>query len=369
MNVPFTDFSVFYNNRNITNDISKYLISLQYTDKVAGESDEVQIKLEDVDTLWQNGWYPEKGAKLTVKIARLNCGVFEIDQIDIEGPPSTVTIRGIATGITGSLRTRKSDAHENKTLRQIVDKVAKSNNLTVSGEIPDVLIGRETQNKETDLSFLKRVAEKYGVVFSVRDNTITFTSVFSLETRSASFSLNVSDLKNYRFSDKADPPKSSKSVHGNAKKNARVEVNQEFEDYKKKEGYTAPSSVSGDTSVNYGYSENKQQSELKAKSVMHVSASNQFEGNFSIQGNELACAGNNVGINGLGNLSGVYHIKTSTHTIDKSSGYTTECEVKRTQVSVKSNKITSKRPKTKPSDVAINPFPKDYIGNIERLRT
>ena len=62
-------------------------------------------------------------AKLTVTIEDLKCGVFEIDEINLSGPPDVVTIRGMATGIVNSLRTKKSDAHESKTLKQIAEKV------------------------------------------------------------------------------------------------------------------------------------------------------------------------------------------------------------------------------------------------------
>ena len=115
MTVSLPKFTVLYNNKNITTDIAKYMLSITYSDKTSGESDEIEIELDDTDGLWQNSWYPEKGAKLTLTIEELKCGVFEIDEIEIKGPPDTVSIRAMATGITNSLRTKKSDAHENKT--------------------------------------------------------------------------------------------------------------------------------------------------------------------------------------------------------------------------------------------------------------
>jgi len=358
MKVPVTGFTVFYNTKNITADIAKYMLSITYKDKTHGESDEIEIELDDVDALWQNNWYPEKGAKLTVTIGLLKCGVFEIDEIEIKGPPSTVNIRGMATGIKSSLRTKKSDAHENKTLKQIVDKIAIKNNLTVQGEIPEITIGRVTQNKETDLAFLKRIAGIYGIVFSVRDQVITFTSVYTLEKRNASFVLDVTDLANYSLKDKSDPPKTSKSVHGNAKGNAKIETNLDFEKYKSENPqYSAPSSSSGDSQTDYSYSENKQQSEAKAKAVMHLSAANQFEGTIEISNSEfydLAVAGNNFQLNGIGKLSGKYNIKTSSHKIDKSGGRVVECEIKRLQTPVKSTQITTKKKKKpQPNNVPV----------------
>lgn len=352
--VPITEFSITYNNKNITADISKYLLSLSYSDKTEGESDEVSIELEDVDGLWQNNWYPEEGAKLTVTLGLLNCGVFEIDEIEIQGPPDVVTIRGIATGITNSLRTRKSDAHENKTLRQIAEKVASKNNLAIAGDIPDITIGRVTQNKETDVAFLKRISGKYGVVFSVRGSVITFTSVYGLEARSVSFTVDKTELSSYSIKDKADGMiKAAKVKSKNAKKNEKVEVNLEFEKYKQDNpAYTAEPTTNGNEGVAYPYAENTQQGEAIAKAVMHLSASNQQEGNISFEFNPLACAGNNFILTGLGKLSGKYNIKSSSHKIDRSGG-TSEVEIKRLQLPTKQQQITNKPAKQKPQDVPV----------------
>jgi len=343
MRAAKADFSVLYDNKNITEDVRKYLLSITYNDKTEGESDEIEIELEDVDALWQNNWYPEKGAKLTVTIGKLKCGVFEIDELEIKGPPDVVSIRGMATGIKSSLRTKKSDAHENKTLKQIAEKVAEKNSLTIAGEIPELTIGRATQNKETDLAFLKRIASQYGIVFSVRDKVITFTSVYDLEKRGSSFTVDKSDLSSYSLKDKADGAKKAKSVHSSAKKNEKIEADKAYADWQNEEGYKYPDSESEDEEIDYSNSENKQQAEAKAKAVMHLAATNQFEGSISMEGNDLAVAGNNFQLNGMGKLSGKYHIKSSSHKMDNDGGRTVGLEIKRLQTPTKSEQISHKK--------------------------
>lgn len=355
MTVELPKFTVLYDNRDITSDISKYMLSIKYNDKTSGESDEIEIELEDKDGLWQNSWYPEKGAKLTLTIEDLKCGVFEIDEIEIKGPPDTVSIRAMATGITNTLRTKKSDAHENKTLRQIAEKVAKKNALTVAGDIPDITIGRTTQNQETDLAFLKRISNEYGIVFSVRENTITFTSVVGLEQRNSSLKIDKFDLSQYSIKDKATGMVKNASVKSkNAKKNNSVETNLEYNEWLKTEGYKYPDVKNKDTAVTHTKAENKQQAEAKAKAIMHTSASNQQEGSFSFKGNTLAVAGNNFDLSGLGILSGKWNILTSSHKIDKSSGYTTDIECKRLQTPIKSQQKTIKKPKAQSKNTTIN---------------
>ncbi len=353
MNVPKTIFTVTYNDKNITADISKYLLSITYADKTAGESDEVEIELEDKDALWQNTWYPEKGAKLNVVIGALKCGDFELDEIELKGPPDVVTIRAMAVGIKNSLRTKKSDAHENKTLKQIAEKVASKNSLTIQGEIPEITIGRCTQNKESDLQFLKRIASGFGITFSVRGKVITFTSVYDLEKRASSFTLDKTDLSGYSLKDKADGAKKSKSRHTNAKANEKIEAEKDYNEWNQEEGYKYPDTASDDEEVDDSYSENKQQAEAKAKAVMHLSATNQFEGSVETEFNYLAVAGNNFQLTGLGKLSGKYHIKSSSHKLDKSGGGISTLEIKRLKTPEKSEQITYKKKKAQPKNASV----------------
>ena len=357
MNVAIPKFTVLYNNKNITADISKHMLSLTYNDKTEGESDEIEIEVEDVDLKWQNSWYPEKGAKLTVTIENLKCGVFEIDEIQLSGPPDVVTIRGMATGIVNSLRTKKSDAHESKTLKQIAEKVASKNNLTIQGEIPEITFGRITQNKETDLAFLKRISQEYGVLFAVRENIITFTSIYDVEKRNTSFSVDKSGISSYSLKDKADGMIKNASVKSkSAKKNEPITANLDFEKYKQEQGYSSDTPVNRDEGVTHTKAENKQQAEAKAKAIMHLSAGNQMEGNIEMQGTTLAIAGNNFQLTGLGKLSGKYHIKSSSHKIDKSSGYTVGLEIKRLNLPEKSQQITKPKKKQQSNNVAVRNF-------------
>lgn len=128
-------FRVVYEGTDITTEINRFLIQLTYEDKQQDEPDEVTIQLENVEELWTNEWYPQKGDRLTVDIgysgALVPCGTFEVDEVEATGPPDVFTIKALSAGITKKLRTAKSTAHENKTLRQIADTVAAANGLTI----------------------------------------------------------------------------------------------------------------------------------------------------------------------------------------------------------------------------------------------
>lgn len=137
-------FRCTFAGKEITTDLAPFLLSINYTDKVSGEADEIALELQDSDGLWSGPWYPTKGDKIEVELGYdgaplLPCGVFQIDEVELKGPPDTVSIRGLAAGITGSLRTKRSSAHEQIALRDIAKTIAERNGLTlVDGTAKDV---------------------------------------------------------------------------------------------------------------------------------------------------------------------------------------------------------------------------------------
>lgn len=322
---PKPYFKVLYDGKNITEDISKHLLSLSYIDKTEGESDELEIQLEDVDKLWQNEWYPTKGSTLKAEIgmaagAILSCGSFMIDEIEFSAPPDVVTIKGLAAGIHAGVRTKKSYAHENKTLSEVIRTIAGNGGFQVSGQIEDIRIGRVMQHRETDLAFLKRLSRDYGYVFSIRDKTLVFTSIYNLEVRDKVLTLDKTDLISVSLKDKTSETYSGSRVqyHNIATK--------ELISYSEDDD-------SGDSASEKfeirSKAENKQQAEAKAKAALHRANTREKTGTIIAPGNALLVAGQNIELTGLGVLSGKYHVTTSRHTLDKTMAYSTEAELKR----------------------------------------
>lgn len=314
-------FKVLYDGKNITADISKHLLSLSYTDKTEGESDELEIQLEDVDRLWQNEWYPVKGSVIKAEIgmagsAVLSCGSFMIDEIEFSAPPDIVCIKGLAAGIHSGIRTKKSYAHENKSLSEVIRTVASNAGFQVSGKIDNIRIARVMQHRETSLAFLRRLSLDYGYVFSVRDKTLVFTSIYDLEGRGKVLTLDRTDLISFSFRDKTvDTYKGAKSRYHNTLKNELVS-HSEADD-------------GGEQLEIRSKAENKQQAEAKAKAALHRANTHEKTGTIVTPGNVLLVAGQNIELTGLGVLSGKYHVTASHHTLDKSMAYGTEAELKR----------------------------------------
>ena len=128
-------FSVIYDNKDITQDISADMISLSYTDRLTGESDEVSITVDASVNPWLTDWYPQKGSTLVVEMGyeddMFPCGKFTIDEMDIQGFPFTLSIKALSAGANSPVRTKQSKAYETQSLKEIAEAIASANGYTI----------------------------------------------------------------------------------------------------------------------------------------------------------------------------------------------------------------------------------------------
>lgn len=173
---------LIYNGRDVTADLSPYLMDISYTDRLTGEADALDVTLASplaLDTRWLADWYPDKGVTIEARLgyqggAMLSTGQMEVDEITIESPPLQVRIRALAAGITRQVRTRLGKAYENMRLSQIVDAVAARMGGKRAGTIePDPLLDRVTQYQEGDWAFIQRLLTEYGYTVKLTDNNKT----------------------------------------------------------------------------------------------------------------------------------------------------------------------------------------------------
>jgi phage protein D len=329
MNLPIVNYTILYNTKDITRDISEQVTNIQYTDKIGGESDTVEITLEDSDQRWQNAWYPVKGDSLQLiirqNIQQLNCGTFEIDELESSSSNSgdVFTIKGLAAGIKKQLRTKNSYAHEDKSLREIANTVASGLGLTLLGTIPTIYLHRAHQYRETDLQFLNRIGSEYGCIFSVRGTNLIFTYYEELEGRAPSLTLTKQDLINWTLRDTTHKTfKKCRVKHHNPGSKETIAYE---EDYDNSDG---ENDSEDDLELRVRV-ENKSQAQKKAKYGLFKNNTQGVGGDISLPGNLLFVAGNNMQLNGAGKFSGVFHILESTHTISRSGAYQTSGNIKR----------------------------------------
>lgn len=341
--VPVT-YQILYNNKDITRDITDHLLSLSYTDKVSGEADNLELVLEDADGLWQNDWYPEKLAKISAQIFAdervLNCGDFCIDEPEFSWGQSgdTVAIRAVSSFFTKTIRTKRTSAHENKTLAEIASTVAARHGFKIVGTIRPISIGRITQHTKNDLAFLQSLATTYGYAFSVKGNIMVFTDLTALESGVSVITIDKADCEG-SITDK------SSEVYKNANVKHHNPADKELVEYNSADAEGVDNSDSLEIRQK---AENREQAERIATAQLHQKNTIQQSGTLTVKGNPLLVSGVNFELTGSGRLSGIYHIITSTHTITRDDGYKTQIEVKRIGMVSLSKFISTKAPKATP---------------------
>jgi uncharacterized protein len=331
MNLPQATYSLQYNGKDISADISESVISIEYTDKLKAEADELTVNLEDASKLWQNAWYPDKGATLQLFIRldgqQMNAGTFSIDEIEGNFSTSgdTVSMKAIGATFGKAMRTKGTYAHENKSLKEIANTVAASLGLTVQGNIANITPSRVHQYRETSLAFLNRLAGQYGYFFSVRGSVLVFQQYKDIEGRAPSLSLGRSDLTSCRIKDNTMQTFSGTRIKYHFPKTKSVVQYSTSSD-----GDAGDSAAGAADSLEIRHRvEDQQQAQATAGYALHQSNGRMVMGDIETLGNLLIVSGNTVQLSGIGTYSGTYMVEAAHHNVSRDGAYKTSANIYR----------------------------------------
>ncbi|MGH7914719.1 MAG: phage late control D family protein [Candidatus Binataceae bacterium] len=315
-----------YRGVNITADISRMVLSLSYVDELGGRSGELEIELEDRERRWQGTWFPQQGDAVNLLIGYsgellLPCGDFQVDDLELEGPPDVFHLRCLPAWITPSLRTRNSFGYENQTLLQIATTIAVRHGMTVVGAASqrDLTYSRITQRQETDLEFLHRLAVEHDYDFTVRGTQLVFHSRAGLEARAAALTLYRNTVERFSFVTKTH------RIYSRAQT--------AYFDPQNKQLYTQtaranPTVATEDVLKVVARCENGQQALERASAALHDANRLLVTGRLVAPGTPLLLAGNNVALSGWGVMDGKYMIERARHRLSRATGYVSEADLR-----------------------------------------
>lgn len=305
------EVSLKYNNHDVTEDFTKYLQTVSYTDHEEEESDELSIVLKDNDEKFQNEWNLKKGSKISFKAGlkgtktQVDFKTFTVDETNMnfstEG--DTYSVTALATTSNSPLRTVNTRPFTNKTLVQIAEHFGSIHGFKVVGSQGNVMVGRVNQVNESDLAFLKRISQNFGYVFKLTDGLLTFTKSEALTDTDIAFTLTKKDVQNLNISD------TSTKIY----KACRVQY---FNPKTKKlVSYTAKRDYGTDTLKLNKRCISKAEA-IKIAEANLKAGSKEIKGSITLKGiNTLFFAGVNFNLDGFGKYNGKYHIKSATHNI------------------------------------------------------
>jgi uncharacterized protein len=275
---------------------------------------------------WQGAWFPQQGDVVSLLIGysgelMLPCGDFQVDDLELEGPPDVFHLRCLPAWITPSLRTRNSLGYENQTLSQIAATIAARHGMTVVGapNQSDTSYLRITQKQETDLEFLRRVAIEHDYDFTVRGAQLVFYPRAGLEERPAALTLYRKAVERFSF----------------VAKTHRIyqQAQTAYFDPQSKQLYTQtvqanPPVATGDMLKVVARCENGQQALERASAALHEANRLLVTCRLVAPGTTLLAAGNVVTLSGWDVMDGRYMVERAQHRLSRATGYVTEADLR-----------------------------------------
>jgi len=322
---------IVYQGKDITAELTPYLMEVTYTDRLDGQADELEVRLADGTGSFLADWYPDKGTEISLEYGYahaplVRAGAFDVDEIEASAPPLEVRIRALATGISRQARTRLGKAYEQTSLAAIVKQVAIRIGAKTAGRIEAIQIDRATQYHETDWVFLVRLCREYGYLVKLTDNNKTL-AVFMLEDLAAQApvrSLAPCDMTRWSCRDRITGVPLRTEVRHHDLKTGKLIVSE------MKAGVVSrPGATSQDVRVKVARAKTPVQAQVIARAEQARHEIDQTSMEVSLPGDPRLVAGAAVTVTDLGRLTGTYLIIEARHGISPSAGYATSLQLKR----------------------------------------
>lgn len=332
--------------KDISEDISKYFLSLSFTDNLSDTVDDVTLTLEDKAQLWLEEWFPETGAKLDITVFTYNwtnlaegqrmlpLGTYEIDEIEADGFPSTVQIKAVSVlGNSGLRGVKKNRTWENISVWKCASDICKENSLELfwdCDENPN--LDHVEQANQSDLEFLEKICKDNGKNLKVMIDKIVIFDDMKYEEKTPAFfclkpgaygvasstdELTLSGLTDYKLKSK------TRDVYW--KCHVRY---QKTQDKSVIEGeFVAPDRQDGLTlTINEQVADTAEANRLARKKLREKNKE-AFTGSMSLVGNFYVMAGMVIEFKGFGKFDGNYIIVKADHQVG--AAYTTSVDIRR----------------------------------------
>lgn len=269
----------------------------------------VQVKL--IQHNWQD----------TGKKAVLDCGTFELDSVQVSGPPLKGTVKGTSIPYTSTLRMQKKSRNWEKiTLKAIAQQIANEAGLKLLYDSPNnPEYDKKEQVQQSDIRFLQDLCHAEGKALKVTKLSVVIFDKEDYDKKPVvkTIKYGSSDIISFRLSTKlTDAAYTSCHVsYTNTEKKQTIEYT-----------YTPDSSVgTGQVlEINERVANTEEARRLAMKRLREKNAQ-EFTGSFTMVGDVQLVAGIVVKLKGFQDFDKKYRVKSAKHNL--TGGYTTDIEL------------------------------------------
>ena len=307
-------FKLLANKKDVTKLINMDAFFISFKDEAGSVSDEITLKIQG--SFKKPSYEDELQLWIGTKEKDLFfCGVFKVQTSTYnKGKSIYMSITATGADFSKNLKVKRSLSYENVSIKKIVEIVASRHNLEVSSDFDDIYVVHLEQTNESDLHFLKRLAQEDNAIFSIKNNTVIFKKKIKNNKKSKDlprFSLDEDECENVSIENTNKTLYNScKAIWRDTKENIQKSITV---------GSGEPIKVIKDSF------ENVAQAKLKARAALE-------KANAGLKSGSIACYGFEIYAGGILDLTGTYDddgdydIKRVDHTVDE-SGWNINIEI------------------------------------------
>lgn len=276
-----------------------------------------------IDTRKVSAVLVQKNWNDTGKDVLLNMGVFEIDSIDVSGPPTKATLKATSIPYTTTLRMeKKSKAWEKISLKAIGEEIASNCGLSLMYEASyNPMYKRKEQVQTSDIKFLMRLCHAAGMALKVTAMMIVIYDAAEYDNKPAirTFTYGEGDIISYKL---------GTSLTDTAYTSCHVTYTDP--DTKENIEYTYTPDTSEGTGQTLEVNEkvtSTEEAEILAKKRLREKNAQEFTASLKVVGDVSLVAGVTVKLKGFQIFDRKYKVTQAKHSLS-SSGYTVDLSLK-----------------------------------------
>ncbi|MCY7485817.1 phage late control D family protein [Paenibacillus alvei] len=326
-----TTVHVTYNGKQVTKIFTGKIVSATYSDGASGELDDLSLVLEDRAGQWIDSWAPREGDAIEVAIEaadqlvkKLKLGKFFVDELEVTGPPSLVTIRATSHPASSEVKqTKRTKVWEKVTLKRIAEDVAKRAGFKLVYDVTfNPTYDRIDQTDQTDTAFLYSQAAKEGVGIKVANGKLVLfdEAVYEKKPPLLDIDLYAGQVADYSFRWASSNTRyvACQISYSTPKKKKMITAT-----------YRAPGAPQNGSILKLNQQVDSEAEGLRvARNALRDMNKEAGRARLTLVGDPRLMTATTIKIVNAGRFSGVYIIESATHQID-SGGYTTRLEIRK----------------------------------------
>lgn len=331
--------------QDVTSRFSPLLLDLTVTDNIGATSDTCEIELADPDGSIK---FPDKGDPIVVFMGVDDAGAGEVfrgtvDEVRSRGSKGNgrvmrISAKGIDT--TKKVKEPKQKHKDDASFGDVAKAWGQEAGVTVTvhGDLASIQRKYWDMRGESFLHWGRRIADEIGASFKVSGDRAVFVPANDGETASGQGSPSLSVEWGVNLLEWDIAPIVGRPAY------KQIEVryyDQKEGQWKTKKAETQNKGVEAGSTFKFSDADEKQ-AEAKAKSEGKKSERKGAEGTVEIVGDPTAKAGGKCVVKGVRpGVDGEYRIKSATHKLQKSNGYTVSLSIDQAQGEAGKDKRTA----------------------------